>query len=500
MKENNEMIIYKILNRNQNKNNNNKMFPFFSFVKKNNNSNQTNNPTKPKLEPNNNKNDSQNDDYPQLNCNNISNNKNSKEKDTVKNNTKNEVKTVSSNQMTKNLNFNERNNNKENNTIFKDINNNRLINEATKDLLENFEREINEIKDLRESKNDNYESNYNYVLLNFPYEIKYFFINSNQIFNYDFENQNANNSNYQYVKENFIDILIISYNKKMILNSNIKPMQKIQTEINFSKRNILVSWLTEINFKYIKDQNILFTGINFLDRILYTENININEFQLLGIICFNLALKMENHHKVLLINEIISLIGGLGGDSSNNNNNCNNHNVYKSKEKEKRELVKKIKNMENKVCAILNFELEISTSILILRRLIQILNINNKKTEELFCAIANFFLELSLYDENFYKLDDFVKALSSLLIAKELLKKYYYKIGNHEYIKNCSKLKKKEIKYYFSLCTSVIRNLKMYKYGSAFFIKYQHKEFYYVIDNYLNWFIDDCIRDKKIAV
>ena len=119
----------------------------------------------------------------------------------------------------------------------------------------------------------------------------------------------------------------------MILNYNIKPMKEIQTIITFPKRNILVSWLTEINYKYIKDQNVLFTAIKFLDRILYNKEININEFQLVGIICFNLALKMENHHKVFYIDEIISLIGG-------------------SKEKDiinKSDLIQKIKLMEKKI-------------------------------------------------------------------------------------------------------------------------------------------------------
>ena len=57
----------------------------------------------------------------------------------------------------------------------------------------------------------------------------------------------------------------------MILNFNIKSIKEVQKEITFPKRNILVSWLTEINYKYIKDQNILFTAIKFLDRILYRK-------------------------------------------------------------------------------------------------------------------------------------------------------------------------------------------------------------------------------------
>ena len=311
-----------------------------------------------------------------------------------------------------------------------------------------------------------------------PYEITYFL--DNPSFHYDLEHQNDNNSNYEYVNENFIDILLKAFNNKMILNYNIKPMKEIQTIITFPKRNILVSWLTEINYKYIKDQNVLFTAIKFLDRILYNKEININEFQLVGIICFNLALKMENHHKVFYIDEIISLIGG-------------------SKEKDiinKSDLIQKIKLMEKKICDFLNFDLVEITSVLILRRLIQMMNIQNKRTEELFISTTFFFLELSLYDEKYYEIDDFSKALSSLIMAKEVLKNYFYKFGFHNYLENCARLKKKEIKLYFNLCQETIKNLKGIKYGNTIFIKYQQKDFHNVINNYLNIFILHCIQHE----
>ena len=311
-----------------------------------------------------------------------------------------------------------------------------------------------------------------------PYEITYLL--DNPSFHYDLEHQNDNNSNYEYVNENFIDILLKAFNNKMILNYNIKPMKEIQTIITFPKRNILVSWLTEINYKYIKDQNVLFTSIKFLDRILYNKEININEFQLVGIICFNLALKMENHHKVFYIDEIISLIGG-------------------SKEKDiinKSDLIQKIKLMEKKICDFLNFDLVEVTSVLILRRLIQMMNIQNKRTEELFISTTFFFLELSLYDEKYYEIDDFSKALSSLIMTKEVLKNYFYKFGFHNYLENCARLKKKEIKLYFNLCQETIKNLKGIKYGNTIFIKYQQKDFHNVINNYLNIFILHCIQHE----
>ena len=71
---------------------------------------------------------------------------------------------------------------------------------------------------------------------NLIYEIEYFY--NNPSFNYDFVHQKDNNSNFQYINENFIDILLLSYRNKLILNENIKPIQFIQKEVTFQKRNI----------------------------------------------------------------------------------------------------------------------------------------------------------------------------------------------------------------------------------------------------------------------
>ena len=114
------------------------------------------------------------------------------------------------------------------------------------------------------------------------YEVR--FLMNNPKFIYDLEHQKDNNSNFQYINENFIDIIMLSFNDRLILNSTIKPMNSVQKEISFEKRNILISWLTEINLKYIRDQNILFLAIKYIDCILYKENININDFQLIGIL------------------------------------------------------------------------------------------------------------------------------------------------------------------------------------------------------------------------
>ena len=424
----NSYFIFNLLNKNKGQ----KKEKSLNYLSKINNINQSNNSTKPKIDVINNKFGSpkKNKQFNYYSNSNISNNQNVQKKEKSK-------------QI-----VNPRNNN--------------LINKEKEEILKLFN-----------IKNEN-------IL---PYEIKYFFNNTN-ILHYDFIHQEDSNSNYQYSNENFIDILLNSFNKQILLNSNVKPLKEIQKEITFTKRNILISWLTEINLKYIKDQNVLFTAIKYLDYILYKKNININEFQLIGILSFNLALKMENHHKVFYIDEIISLIGGVGDKNENS----------------KIELAKKIIKMENTICDILNFDFEISTSVLILQRLIQMLNITNPKTLQLFYCIAFFFLELSLYDEKFYELDEYVKALTSLLITKEILNKSFYKIGLHNYLIECSKHKKKEIKYYYMLCTQVIKNLKSYKYGSTIFIKYQHKDFHHVFNNYLSPFVINCFQDNSISI
>ena len=85
-------------------------------------------------------------------------------------------------------------------------------------------------------------------------------------------------------------------------------------------------------------------------------------------------------------------------------------------------------------------------------------------------------------------------------MAKEVLKNYCYKFGFHDYLENCSRLKKREIKLYFDLCRDTIKNLKSIKYGNTIFIKYQQKDFYNVINNYLNIFILHCIQHETKGI
>ena len=312
------------------------------------------------------------------------------------------------------------------------------------------------------------------------YEVR--FLMNNPKFIYDLEHQKDNNSNFQYINENFIDIIMLSFNDRLILNSTIKPMNSVQKEISFEKRNILISWLTEINLKYIRDQNILFLAIKYIDCILYKENININDFQLIGILCFNLALKLENSHKIFTIDEIIALIGN--GDIL--------------KKKEKYDLVIKIKKTEMKICDILDFNLLKSTCVLILHRFIQIMNISNKNIESIFKSISYFFLEISIYEEQFYLFDDFIKALSSLIITKLILQQHNIKLGFHNYLRQCTKIKNEQIKQYFNLCQKIIKDLKHLKYGTIIFSKYQMKSFNSVVNTYLNEFINKCFKNKGI--
>ena len=306
------------------------------------------------------------------------------------------------------------------------------------------------------------------------YEIDY--ICNNPSFNYDFKHQNDNNFNFHYINENFIDILLLSHRNKLILHKTIKPMKDIQKEITFQKRNILISWLTEVNMKYIKDQNILFLGIKFLDQLLYKQNININDFQLIGILCMNLASKLENFLRVMRIDEIISLT--TNGEIKDN--------------KLRYKLSKKIKATEINICSILNFDLHQSTSVMILNRLIQIMNIQDKTIENIFKSISYFFLELSLYDEDFYLFDEFAKALSSVVLTKLILEQKNIKLGFHKYLKHCSLLKRDEIKKYLVLCQKNIKFLKNIKYGRTLLCKYQMINFNCVVNTYLSDFIKKC--------
>ena len=310
------------------------------------------------------------------------------------------------------------------------------------------------------------------------YEIKYF--SENTFFIYDKEHQNDNNSNYPYTNENFLDILLLSHRKKLILNSTIKPLKTIQTNITFQKRNILVSWLTEINLKYVKEQNLLFLSVKYLDRILYKQKIDINDFQLIGLLCVNLALKLDKTYFCFLDKEIISLTG--------NNEICQNNN------KEYLKTIRKINETEIMLCEILDFDLMESTSVLILTRLIQIINIQNKDILKIFISIAHFFLELSLYDEQYYTFTEFVKALSCVILTKSLLNEFKIKLGFNPFLRNCVNIYNDQIRNYYSLCQKTVKELKHLRYGHIFFTKYQKAIPHNVIDNYLREFINNCCK------
>ena len=310
------------------------------------------------------------------------------------------------------------------------------------------------------------------------YEIKYF--SEEPFFIYDKEHQNDNNSNYPYSNENFLDILLLSHRKKLILNSTIKPMKTIQTNITFQKRNILVSWMTEINMKYIKEQHLLFLSVKYLDRVLYKQNIDINDFQLIGLLCVNLALKLEKTYLFFQYKEIITLTG--------------NNEICKQDHKEYLKSIKKIDEIEIMLCDILNFDLMESTSVLILNRLIQIINIQNKGVEKIFLSIAHFFLELSLYDEQFYSFTEFVKALSCILLTISLLNEFNIKLGFDPFLRNCVKIYNEQMKSYCSLCQKTVKELKYLKYGQILFNKYQKNAPQNVIDSYLCKFINNCCK------
>ena len=124
----------------------------------------------------------------------------------------------------------------------------------------------------------------------------------------------------------------------------------------------------------------------------------------------------------------------------------------------------------------------------------QIINIQNKEIEKIFLSIAYFFLEISLYDEQFYTFDEFVKALSCVILTKSLLQEFNIKLGFHHFLKDRAQNYNNEIKNYHTLCQKTIKDLKHLKYGQILFSKYQTKNFQCVINNYLFEFVNNCLK------
>jgi hypothetical protein len=281
------------------------------------------------------------------------------------------------------------------------------------------------------------------------------------IFLYDYKHSNDKGFNKNYTNENFIDIIMNSYKKEF----SKLLLEKIHNGIiNYNKRNILISWLTEIIFKFTLDESILFFTVKLLDKFIYNNTINLKYFQLVGTILYNISLKNEKIYSSLNVEEIKLLIGDKDIKNS------------------------EIIQLENTILRQLDYTFNNSTSYLILQRLLQIMNYEIK---DLY-MVSTFILELSLYNEKFNEFTDFVKALSSIVISKKILNKFY-KIEIHEYLKLCINHYQKEIRSFYYYIIQTIKLLKSYKYGNTIFIKYQDTYYDNIFNKYLLLFLKEGI-------
>lgn len=68
---------------------------------------------------------------------------------------------------------------------------------------------------------------------------------------------------------------------------------KIQNDITWEHRGILVDWIIQVHARYGLQAESLFLTINILDRFLSLRPITVHKLQLVGLTCFFIAAKYE---------------------------------------------------------------------------------------------------------------------------------------------------------------------------------------------------------------
>lgn len=167
------------------------------------------------------------------------------------------------------------------------------------------------------------------------------------------------------------------------INENFMDDQK---EITPRMRQILISWLMEVQLKPSRkiSDPVFFMAVNLIDRYLSKNKmVSIQNFQLLGIVCLSLANKSMNEiHDILTPSEIEHLCAG----------------AFTQKE---------ILKMEWNVFQTLDFDIHIRYTNPFLFYYAAMLNMNDEEY-----AMCSFLYKLSLLDHKIYK---FTPALISFV-------------------------------------------------------------------------------------
>lgn len=133
-------------------------------------------------------------------------------------------------------------------------------------------------------------------------------------------------------------------------------------------RGILVDWVLEIHFKFGLASETLFLAVHLIDRFLEKEVIMRDRLQLVAVACLFIASKYEDVMPPTIADfEYVS------------------NNIYSREE---------ILNMECKVLATLEFEINFTSSFIFLQRLRQVAQVDSRTWN-----FARYLIELTLLEQ-----------------------------------------------------------------------------------------------------
>lgn len=169
-------------------------------------------------------------------------------------------------------------------------------------------------------------------------------------------------------------------------------MEKIQKGgVHPKMRAILIDWLVDVHLKFKLLPESLFLTVNLIDRFLSKEKVGKEKLQLVGVTCMLIASKYEEIYAPI-VSDFVYITD----------------NAYSKEE---------ILRMERKVISILNFDLQITSSLRFLERLQRVLSV-----DPLFLNLSKYFLELAQVDFNMLQHSPSMQATSALYLSLKMAK------------------------------------------------------------------------------
>ena len=217
--------------------------------------------------------------------------------------------------------------------------------------------------------------------------------------NSNFNNEPKSENYIKYAEEYIDDILNNILEEEKNLELKINPSYfEFQSDINSKMRAILIDWLIDVHLKFNCKQETLYITIYIIDTYLSFEKIERSNFQLLGVTALFIACKQNEilFHK---LNEYVYITD----------------NAYNAED---------IKDMENKILHILNFNILFPSSLTFFEILSHRLNLNKDKKKFNF---GQFLMESFYLDENCLKYSS-----STIACAAGYIVMKYFKMENYK--------------------------------------------------------------------